>query len=115
VRELDRTQTHLDEVEDSAGRKLMKTPSPASIEPLAFGSNAVPPCRLAPSTIADERQRPSRSAYSVFRPIGMFFSGLADSSAYQGISSAREISIIFTANGPLMYRWESHNRNPSAW
>jgi hypothetical protein len=41
-------------------------------------------------------------------------SEIIDSSASEGVSSDREVSIIFTANGPLIYRWESNNANPPA-
>jgi hypothetical protein len=89
------------------GRKFMKATairSPAPNGTPTFWSDAVPSGSAAPSTIPDEGQNPSRSAYSVFRAIRMFLSGLVDSSAYQEISAAQEICVIFTSNGPLVYR-----------
>jgi hypothetical protein len=81
--------------------------SPTPIGPPAFWSDAVPSVNAAPSAILDEGQRPSRSAYSVFRAIRLLLSALADSSAFQDVSSSREISVIFTSNGPLVYRPET--------
>jgi hypothetical protein len=83
--------------------------SPAPIGPPAFWSDPVPSDSAAPSTILDEGQRPSRSAYSVFRVIRLLLSALVDRSAFQDISSSREISVIFTSNGPLVYRLETNN------
>jgi hypothetical protein len=90
--------------------KFMKTisiPPPAPICMSAFRSDTIPPCRAAPSVILDEGYRLSRSAHSFFRAVRVFLSGLIDSSAFHNDSLDREVSVIFTSNGPLIYRWES--------
>ena len=74
----------------------------------------VPPSGTAPSLILDEGHRLRRSAHSFFRAVRVFLSGLVDSSAFQDVSSGREVSIIFTSNSPLIYRWESNNEKPPA-
>ena len=66
----------------------------------------VPPSGTAPSLILDEGHRLRRAAHSFFRAVPLFFSGSIDSSAFQDVSSGREVSIIFTSNGPLIYRWD---------
>ena len=70
----------------------------------AFKSDAVPPCGAAPSIISDEGPRLSRSAHGLFRAVRVFLSGFVDSAAFQEISLGREVSIIFTSSGPLIYR-----------
>jgi hypothetical protein len=91
--------------------KLMKTisiPPPAPICVLAFRSDTILPCRAALSVNLDEGYRPSRSAHSFLRVVRVFLSGLIDSSAFHNDSLGREVSVIFTSNGPLIYRWESN-------
>jgi hypothetical protein len=97
--------------------KFMKTissPPPAPIWMSAFRSDAVLPCLAAPSVTLDDGYRLSRSAHSFFRSVRVLLSGLVDSSAFQDVSSGREVSIIFTSNSPLIYRWESNSEKPSA-
>jgi hypothetical protein len=79
---------------------------------LAFKSDAVPPCGAAPSIILDEGPRLSRSAHGFFRAVRVFLSGLVDRSAFQEVSLGREVSIIFTSSGPLIYRQEAAPENP---
>jgi hypothetical protein len=89
--------------------KFMKTisiPPPAPICTSAFRSDTIPPCGTAPSVILDEGYRLSRSAPSFFRAVRVFLFGLIDSSAFHNDSLGREVSIIFTSSGPLIYRWE---------
>jgi len=93
-------------------RALMKTvssPPPAPIWMSAFRSDTTLPCPTAPSVILEEGYRLRRTAHSFFHAIRTFLSGLVDSSAFQDVSSGREVSIIFTSNSPLIYRWESNN------
>ncbi len=72
------------------------------------------PCRrAAPSNIL-EGHRPGRSVDSFFGAVRVFLSGLVDSSAFQEVSLGREVSIVFTSNGPLIYRWEANNAKPRA-
>jgi hypothetical protein len=98
---------------DSIGATLtnfMKTisiHSPARICVSPFRSDTILPSRAAPSVILDEGSRLSRSAHSFFRTVRVVLSGWIDSSAFQDVSSGREVSIIFTSNGPLICRWES--------
>ena len=79
----------------------------------AFKSDAVRPCGAAPSIILDEGHRLTRSAHGFFRAVRVFLSGLVDTSAFQEVSLGREISISFTSNGPLIYRWEANNGKPA--
>ena len=82
-------------------------PLPAPICASAFRSDTTPPRQAAPSVILDEGYRLSRNAHSFFCAVRVFLSGLIDSSAFHNDSLGREVSIIFTSNGPLIYRWES--------
>jgi hypothetical protein len=71
----------------------------------AFKSEAVPRCGAAFSS--DEGPRLSRSAHTFFRAVRIFLSGLVDSAAFQEVSLGREVSIIFTSGGFLIYRQEA--------
>jgi hypothetical protein len=91
--------------------QFMKTvliPPPALICMSTFRSDIILPCQAAPSTL-DEGYRPSRSAHGFLRVVRIFLSDLIDSSAFHSDSLGREVSVIFTSNGPLTYRWESNN------
>src|SRR5260221_6697034 len=94
--------------------KTVSVPPPAPSCMSPFRSDTILPSRAAPSVILDEGYRLSRTGQSFFRPIRTFLSGLVDSSAFQDVSSGREVSIIFTSNGPLLCRWESNNEQPTA-
>ncbi len=78
----------------------------------AFKSEALPPCGAAFSS--DEGPRLSRSAHTFFRAVRIFLSGLVDSAAFQEVSLGREVSIIFTSSGFLIYRQEANNGKSSA-
>jgi hypothetical protein len=80
----------------------------------AFRCDTILPCRAAPSVILDEGYRLSRSAHNFFRAVRVFLSGLIDSSAFYSDSLGREVSVVFTSTGPLIYRWESNNEKPPA-
>jgi hypothetical protein len=80
----------------------------------AYGSDTIPSCRAALSVILDEGYRLSCSAHSFFRAVRTFLSGLIDSSAFDNDSLGREVSVVFTSNGALIYRWESNNEKPPA-
>jgi hypothetical protein len=86
--------------------KAISMPPPAPICASAFRSDTISPCQAAPSGILDRGYRLSRSAHSFFCAVRIFLSGLIDSSAFHNDSLGREVSIIFTSNGPLIYRWE---------
>jgi hypothetical protein len=88
------------------GGKTTSIPSAASICRSVFKSDAVPPCGTAPSIVLEEGHRLRRIAHSFFRTVRVFLSGPADSSAFQEVSLSREVSIVFTSNGLLIYRWE---------
>jgi hypothetical protein len=75
----------------------------------AFRPDAVPPCG-AP-IILDEGHRLRRATHSFFRAVRVFLSGPVDSSAFQQVSLGGEVSVVFTSNGPLIYRWEGNNSN----
>ena len=94
--------------------KTISSPRPAPICMSAFRSDILLPCRAAPSVILDEGYRLSRSAHSFFRAVRVFLSGLIDSSAFHNDSLGREVSVVFTSTGPLIYRWESNNEKPPA-
>ena len=81
----------------------------ASICTSASKFGAVPPCGAASSTILDKGHRPSRNVYSRIRAVRVFLSGLVDRSAFQEVSLGREVSILFTSNGPLIYQWKANN------
>jgi hypothetical protein len=95
----------------------MKTISISPTAPIClptFGSDTILPYRAAPSVILDEGYRPSRSAHSLLHVVRVFLSDLIDGSAFRGDSLGREVSVVFTSNGPLIYRWESNNEKPPA-
>jgi len=67
--------------------------------------DAVPPCQAAPSVTLDQGHRLSRTPLSFLRAARVLLSGLIDDCPFQEVSLRREASIVFTANGPLVYRW----------
>src|SRR5258708_33792626 len=71
--------------------------------------DAVRPCRAAPSVTLDQGHRLSRTPLSFWRAARVFLSGLVDNSPFQEVSLRREASILFTGNGPLVYRWDADN------
>jgi hypothetical protein len=87
------------------GEKTASIPSAASICRSVFQSDAVPPCGAAPSIFLDEGHRLRRTAHRFFRAVRAFLSGPIDTSAFQEVSLGREVSNVFTSNGPLIYRW----------
>jgi hypothetical protein len=84
-------------------------PDPASIAPSAPDSGAVLLPPLAVSANPDEETCSHRNWSSFFVAVRAFVSGLIDDSAYQHVSLGREISVVFTSNGPLVYRAERNN------
>jgi hypothetical protein len=84
-------------------------PEPASIGPSAPDSGAVLLPHSAVSAIPDGEACRPRCWSSFFFAVRAFVSGLIDDSAYQHISLGREVSVIFTPNGPLVYRAERNN------
>ena len=66
----------------------------------AVRSEALPPEGRAPSI----RHWVGRKAHRCFRGVRFLFSGLLDDSAFQQVSLGREVSVVFTTNGPLVYR-----------
>jgi hypothetical protein len=99
----------LNELPLERGEKTTSIPSAASICRSVFKSNAEPPCG-AP-IILDEGHRPRRATDSFIRAVRVFLSGPVGSSAFQEVSLGREVSVVFTSNGPLIYRWEGNNSN----
>jgi len=71
--------------------------------------DAVPPCHAAPPVTLDQGHRLSRTPRSFLRAARVFLSGLVDNSPLQEVPLRREASILFTCNGPLVYRWEADN------
>jgi hypothetical protein len=82
---------------------------PASIAPSAPDSGAVLLPPLAVSAIPDEKTNRPRYWSSFLVAVRAFVSSLIDDSAYRHVSSGREIFVIFTSNGPLVYRAERNN------
>jgi hypothetical protein len=84
-------------------------PNPASLAPSGADSGAVlfPPSAI--SVVAAEESRAHRNRSSFFAALHAFVSRLVDDSAYRGVCVGREISVIFTSNGPLVYRLETNN------
>jgi hypothetical protein len=83
------------------------TPSVTSLCRSAFKSDAVLHCRASSSLDQGYRQRPAFRSF--FHAVRVFLSG--PSSAFQEVSLGREVSVVFTSNGPLIYRWEANNSN----
>ncbi len=77
----------------------------ASISTSTFKSGAVP---LRP-IFHHHRQGTSPKSQRFFRVVRVSLSGLVDSSAFQEVSLGREVSIVFTSTGPLIYQWEANN------
>ena len=97
--------------------KLMKTiasPPFAPISVFAFASDTILPGPAAPSAILDKGGRLSHSAHRFFRVARVFLSGLIDSCVFHNHSLGREVSVLFTSTGPVIYRWESNNEKPPA-
>jgi hypothetical protein len=74
---------------------------------------------LSPSVaavVAEEESGAQRNWSSFFVAVRVLVSRLIDDSAYRDVSVGREISVIFTLNGPLIYRHKTSNdvRNESA-
>src|ERR1700758_1223565 len=96
-------------------KERMKTTSIIPAVPICtpeFKSAALPPDSAATSIILDKEHRLSRKARNSFRVVRAFLSGLADRSVFQDVSLGREVSVVFTSNGPLIYRWEVNNEKP---
>ena len=72
----------------------------------ALKSEVVLPNAARAPAFSDNGPRLSSSARKLFRAVRVFLSSIADSSAFQEISANRQVVIIFTSNGPLIYRWE---------
>jgi hypothetical protein len=84
-------------------------PDPASIAPSAPDSGAVLLPQSAVAAIPNKETDRSPYWSSFFVAVRSFVSGLVDDSAYQHVSLGREISVIFTSNGPLVYRPARNN------
>ncbi len=104
------------EMAELTNPKLELTVAEPEQQPADTGRDQLPLVLLnaLPCIILDEGNRLSRNARRFYSAVRVFLSHLVDSSAFEEISSGREVSVIFTANGPLIYRWESKNQNPSA-
>jgi hypothetical protein len=79
--------------------------SPNSINAAAL--RAVPP-DTASAPVVSEKGLSSNDARKFFRSVREFLSSIVDSSAFQDASVHHEVSIIFTSNGPLIYRCDTH-------
>jgi hypothetical protein len=85
-------------------------PDPASIAPSAPDSGAVPLPAWAASLVEGEENRPYRNRSNFSVAIRTLESRLIDDSAYRDVSLGREIAVIFTSNGPVVYRPETNLR-----
>jgi hypothetical protein len=90
-------------------RNMNSIPEPASIVSSAPDSGAVLLPHSAVSVIPDEEACRPRCWSSFFVAVRAFVSDLIDDSAYQQVSLGREVFVIFTSNGPLVYRAERNN------
>jgi hypothetical protein len=87
----------------------MKTtviPTPNSNSVAALRCEAVLPDAATALIISDSRPHSSSGARKLFRALRGFLSSVVDSSAFQDISVKQQVEIIFTSNGPLIYRCE---------
>lgn len=80
-------------------------PPPNSICTSTVRSDVLPPEGAPPSI----RHWVDRRADRFFRGVRFIFSGLLDNSAFQEVSLAREVSVVFTTNAPLVYRCRANN------
>jgi hypothetical protein len=55
-----------------------------------------------------------RSWYAFFRSLRAVLSGVLDSTPYDQISSGREVSVVFTSQGPVIYRYGRNSAVDSA-
>jgi hypothetical protein len=90
--------------------KIIQIPAPILTPEYEFGALLLQP--PVSSIISKEGVRRERNTHSFFSAIRAFLRRLVDDSAFRDVSLSREISIIFTANGALIYRWESNNNKP---
>jgi Protein of unknown function (DUF1232) len=80
-------------------------PPPNSICTSTVRSDILPP-EGAPSSI---RHWVGARGDRFFRGVRLLFSDLLDNSAFQEVSLAREVSVVFTTNAPLVYRCQAAN------
>ena len=96
----------------NVGRKggMNSIPDPVLIAPSAPDSGAVPLPARAASLVGGEENRPYRKWSNFSVAIRTVESRLFDDSAYREVSLGREISVVFSSNGPLVYRPETNLR-----
>jgi hypothetical protein len=84
--------------------KAINVQLPARLIKRILFSGAAPP-RVAkhPRLLIEGGGR--RSWYPFFRSLRAVLSGVLDSSAYDQISLGREVSVAFTSQGPVVYRY----------
>jgi hypothetical protein len=87
--------------------KTTVTPPPDSN--CAAALRAVLPDAATASVISDIGSRSSSSTRKFFHAVRVFVSSIVDNSAFQDVSVRRQVLIIFTSNGPLIYRWDTNN------
>jgi hypothetical protein len=80
-------------------------PPPNSICTSTVRSDILPPEGAPPSIRHWVGGRGDR----FLRGVRLLFSGLLDNSAFQEVSLAREVSVVFTTNAPLVYRCQAAN------
>jgi hypothetical protein len=86
----------------------MKILAPALFGTSALGSSVAQLRSAATSANLDEAGRRHYRRQSFFCPVRAFLSSLVDDSAFEDVSLDREIGVIFTSNGPLIYRHETN-------
>jgi hypothetical protein len=90
--------------------KTTAIPTPNSNCAAALRCEAVLPDAPTTIIISDSRPHSGSGARKLFRALRVFLSGVVDGSAFQDISVKQQVEIIFTSNGPLIYRCEP-NKN----
>jgi hypothetical protein len=76
----------------------------------ASDSEAVQVCPVTSITGGKGANSWIRRLWNLFRTIRRFHSDWLDASPYHHVSSGRELSMVVTSNGPLVYRWDSNGQ-----
>jgi hypothetical protein len=87
----------------------MKTtviPTPNSNSVATLRCEAILPDAATALVVSENGPSSISGTRKLFRALRAFLSSIGDSSAFQDISVKQQVEIIFTSNGPLIYRCE---------